>query len=70
MYSKLFYFPKDSWNQILRQEGDGFVAMWDDAEGSHIYEMEYEENGYLDPDDEIPEDDREYYSEEPCYYPD
>ena len=70
MEYKLFYFPEGSWNQILRPEGDGYVAMWDDADGSHIYEMPYWENGYYDPDEEIPEDAREYYSEDIYIYRD
>lgn len=70
MVFKQFYFPKGSWDCSLEPEGDGFVAMWNDDEGSHIYEMSYEENGYLDSDEDIPDDDLQYYSEDIYTYRD
>lgn len=52
-----FNFPKDSWDQSLTECGDSYVAMWDDADGSHIVELDryavdeyepYNEDDYAD----------------------
>ena len=41
--------------------------MWDDKNGGHIYEMSAEENGYYEPDDDLSEEDLQYYSEDHYY---
>lgn len=47
-----FTFPDGSWNRSLKESGDGYVAMWDDEDGPHIWELNAHEVEEYSEDDE------------------